>query len=134
MDAASTSLMILFDISQYPGKEAHFYPHSLSTMVTTAVKNGLFCFQSHLHLLPSGYIFYLRVPADIKPIVDRSEFRYSLGSGAGENQGSLLTSPKAGGDDIPNNDAAPVDPYLVIGILAWQSLKNLLAILLLIKD
>lgn len=44
---------------------------------------GSTCFNpSCLYQTPSGYIFRFRVPADIKPVVGRVEFRYSLRSGA----------------------------------------------------
>ncbi len=36
---------------------------------------------SYMYLSPSGYIFRLRIPADLKPIVGKCEFRYSLRSG-----------------------------------------------------
>lgn len=37
---------------------------------------------SYIYQTPSGYIFRLRVPADIKAVVGRLEFRYSLRAGA----------------------------------------------------
>ncbi len=36
---------------------------------------------SYMYLSPSGYIFRLRIPADLKPVVGKCEFRYSLRSG-----------------------------------------------------
>ena len=36
---------------------------------------------SCMYLSPSGYIFRLRIPADLKPVVGKCEFRYSLRSG-----------------------------------------------------
>lgn len=44
---------------------------------------GSSCFNpSYIYQTPSGYIFRLRVPDDIKPLVGRVEFRYSLRAGA----------------------------------------------------
>jgi hypothetical protein len=37
---------------------------------------------SYLYQSPSEYIFRIRVPDDIKPVVGRVEFRYSLRTGA----------------------------------------------------
>ena len=36
---------------------------------------------SYMYLSPSGYIFRLRIPTDLKPVVGKCEFRYSLRSG-----------------------------------------------------
>ena len=37
---------------------------------------------SYIYQCPSGYIFRLRVPSDLKHIVGKCEFRYSLRTGA----------------------------------------------------
>lgn len=37
---------------------------------------------AHMYPSPSGYIFRLRIPHDIKPLVGKVEFRYSLRTGA----------------------------------------------------
>ena len=43
---------------------------------------GSTCFNpSYLYQTPSGYIFRLRIPGDLKKLVGKSEFRYSLRSG-----------------------------------------------------
>jgi len=37
---------------------------------------------SHVYQSPSGYIFRLRIPEDLKELVGKCEFRYSLRAGA----------------------------------------------------
>ncbi len=37
---------------------------------------------SYVYQCPSGYIFRLRIPADLRPLVGKCEFRYSLRAGA----------------------------------------------------
>lgn len=38
--------------------------------------------RSYLYQTPSGYIFRLKVPRDLRPLVGQGEFRYSLRAGA----------------------------------------------------
>lgn len=37
---------------------------------------------TYLYQTPSGYIFRLRVPLDLKPLIGKGEFRFSLGTGS----------------------------------------------------
>jgi hypothetical protein len=37
---------------------------------------------SYMYQSPSGYIFRLRIPTDLRPLVGKCEFRYSLRTGA----------------------------------------------------
>lgn len=59
---------------------------------------------SYVYQSPSGYIFRLRIPKDLKQLVGKVEFRYSLRSGSlriakyrsrciAVNQLSILTAP-----------------------------------------
>jgi hypothetical protein len=37
---------------------------------------------TYIYQTPSGYIFRLRIPCDLKRLIGKSEFRYSLHTGA----------------------------------------------------